>query len=117
MKTKDELNERRYGTKTPNKFDILRQSIIIGVIDERGVAHSELTYYENMRLYEDAFPFITTKRWRWDFDKCVTTSIYADTFEDGDGDIIRNHLRREYGIRFYENGHHDIEYFIGKMSI
>ncbi len=116
METKKQINEFRYGTPTPKKFDILREAWIIGIIDNNGVAHSRQFYYEEAPTHEEIFPLTRDKRWRWDFDKCISTSVYGDTFEKGDGDIIRNHLRREYGIRFWENGYHDIDYFISRMS-
>lgn len=116
MKTLEELNIKRYGVAKPNKFDILSMCWIIGVIDSNGVAHSKSFYYEDAKNHEDYYPLIRDKRWRWDFDKCINLSVYRDCFEVGDGDIIRNHLRREYGIRFYSNGFHDIEYLCSKMS-
>lgn len=115
-KSEKELNFKRYNTETPTKFDILRDSWIIGVITSNGVAISQSFYYDEAPMHEDLFPLIHDKRWRWDYDKGINFSVYGDTFETGDGDIIRNHLRREYGIRFWENGFHDIQYFMSKMS-
>lgn len=116
MKKQYEINQLRYGTPKPKKFDILLDAWIIGIIDRNGVAHSKQFYYEDALTHEDIYPLTHDKRWRWDFDKCISTSVYGDTFEIGDGDIIRTHLRREYGIRFHKNGYHDIDYFISRLS-
>jgi len=111
-----ELNNERYGTNTPNKFDRLRWAWIVGVIDSNGVVYSKSNFFLDQKTHEDLFPLIHQKRWRWSFSDCINSSIYADTFEDGDFDKIRNHLRREYGIRFWENGYHDLDYFCSKLS-
>ena len=105
-----------YGTDNPNKFDKLLDEVIVGVIDRNGVAHSQKFHFSERKTHGDIYPTIHEKRWVWDYDKGVTFSVYGDTFEYGDGDIIRNHIRRTYGIRFWENGYHDIEYFMSKLS-
>ena len=114
--TNKEQNIDRYCTPNPNKFDKLKEDWIIGVIGRNGVAVSRQFYFDDAPTHEEIFPLVHDKRWRWDFSNGISFSVYGDRFEEGDGDIIRNHLRREYGIRFYENGYHDIQYFISKLS-
>ena len=111
-----ESNKNRYFTENPNKFDRLRWDWVIGIITNQGVAISRQFYFDDAPTHEELFPLSQDKRWRWDFDKGVNTSIYSDNFEQEDFEIIRNHLRRDYGIRFYENGFHDVEYFTSKMT-
>lgn len=112
--------EYRYGTTTPNRFDKLRHSYIVGIIDQDGMILSkqiDFTDDDVERTHESLFPLIKTgKRWTWSFDKSVEYWLYKENFEDGDFDKIIRHLRRTYGIRFWSNGYHDLDYFISKMS-
>lgn len=116
METEKERNFDRYATETPTKFDVLRWSWILGIMNSNDVAISQQFYFDEAPTHEEIFPLAKERRWRWDFDKGITLSVYSDNFTKEDCEIIRNHLRREYGIRFYENGFHDIPYFISKMS-
>jgi len=112
-----EQNLFRYGIEKPNKFDRLREDWIVGIITNQGVVVSQQHYYEDAPTHEDLWPLVRCKRWRWDFDKGVNFSVYGNQdFEVGDSDLIKDHLRREYGIRFMSNGYHDIDYFISKLT-
>ena len=113
---KREITNFNYGLDNPNKFDKLRYDWIVGVIKRDDTVISQQHYFADAPTHEDIYPLIHEKRWRWDFDKGVSKSVYGDTFDVGDFDLIRYHLKREYGIKFYENGFHDIQYFISRMS-
>ncbi len=57
------------------------------------------------------------KGWRWNFDRCIDWSVYSNgNLEDGDFDLVREHLRRKYKIYFYENRYHDLEFFNRKLK-
>ena len=117
MTDKELSNIKLYGHPKPNKFNILSKSIIVGVIERNDVARSkQFNYGVDLATHERLYPLIYDRRWRWSLEKGIIFSVYGpDTGAPVDKEIIRNHLRREYGIRFLENGSHDSKYFLSKI--
>lgn len=106
-----------------NKFDILRKSIIIGFIDSYDAVHSYQYIIPddgdmNIPVHSDLFGVQCSRRWRWDYNDCInyTGGNMQQDWTDTDFDSIRNHLTKNYGIKFWDNGYHDIDYFMSKMS-
>jgi len=88
---------------------------IVGVVDHLDVVYSkfgmfsETTEIAHARDLPNAFC-----KWRWDFDRNIYY-LLADKPTPTQFDFIRRHLTRKYNIRFWENGHFDIDDFISKM--
>jgi len=98
------------------KYTKLRWSYIVGYIDHNDVVHSRMfSFDEAAKTHYDVFG-MKLKGWRWDYDRCLDFSVFQKTWDEGDGDLIRAHLESEYGIPFYSNGHHDVEFFCNKMD-
>lgn len=88
-------------------FELLYNSIIIGYVDNNGAVHSKEIHYSKDVGHKEFFG-IVTKAWRWTCDKGVIN--LDELMEIDDWDFVKRHLESEYGIKFMENGFHDIEY-------
>lgn len=100
-----------------SKFDTYRWGSIVGVIDSYDAVHSQhVPLEEGPAFHDDLFPMQTHKRWRWTFCDCFSVSVLGDKLTDEDYDLVMAHMTKKYGIKFWENGHHDIDNFISKMS-
>jgi len=99
-------------------FNLLKYGIIIGIIDNYGAVHSKFfSIDDDQQTHEELWPTRRTKRWRWTFSNCFNTSILSDEkLNIEDWDKIRQHLTRNYGIRWQDNGYHNIDYFMGRMK-
>lgn len=111
-------NIEYYGLENPNEFQKLRHSGIIGIIDSYD--NVESTIYplskNNIPTHSDLYPSNTFKRWRWSFSNELESFINISDFNIEDWDRVRNHIESRYGIKFWENGYHNIDYFIEQMK-
>lgn len=92
-----------------NKFTRLISGNITGCIDAYDAVHSVFSD-EDLPTHADLFT-TTHFLWRWNWNQSIWYSVYNDispTLEQLDA--IERHLERVYGIKFWENGHHDIDY-------
>jgi len=95
----------------------LRYSVIIGYIDGYDAVHSILISGKNYigQTHEDMFgPCL--RGWRWDYDRGMDFSILCSNIDFDDADSIRNHLTDRYRIPFYDNGYHDVQFFVKMMN-
>lgn len=101
-----------------NKFDDMRWGWIIGVVDAYDAVHSVFVglHSDESRFHEDHFPMQSHKRWRWCFSDCFSKSVLGEPLTEEDYDRIMIHITKKYGIKFWDNGHHDIDHFISKIS-
>lgn len=96
-----------------NAFKRLRFGNILGIVDAYGAVHSKLTGNE-VECHETFWPTNTFVRWRWTFRDSL--SAYVSTMPSlEEFDAIRNHLERKYGIRWCDNGYHDIDFLMEKF--
>jgi len=103
-----------YIVPNPNQYDKLRWHYIIGIIDSYDAVHSKDCYFAECPTHHMLYPNQTFKRWRWTFDdgiKCFSADLNRE-----DVDRIINHIESVYGIKFNENGFHDVQDFISKLS-
>jgi hypothetical protein len=96
-----------------DKFKRLLRGNICGIVDGYGAVHSVFT---DDRVDFHASHFVLVRcRWRWNHDKGIwwigecrpTEEEYA---------AIQNHLTRVYGLKWWENGHHDIGHLLKKAG-
>lgn len=101
-----------------NKFDNMRWGWIIGIIDAYDAVDSVFVALDSndSRFHDDLFPMKSHKRWRWCFSECFSNSVLGEPLTEEDEDKVMRHITKKYGIKFWENGHHDIDHFISKMS-
>lgn len=99
-----------------NPFDKLRWGSIVGVIDSYDSVHSEYCELGKPRFHEEIWPTICHKRWRWNFEDGLSKSFLGERLSDEDFDRVMSHLTRKYGIKWQENGYHDWQYLLDKMS-
>ena len=98
-------------------FQELRDGYILGIIDSYDAIHSEFISKNNRGNYcrEDFWPTQTHKRWRWNFDEGIH-KFYSGEWGNDDWSIIINHITKKFGIKFWENGYHDLDYFEEKLK-
>ena len=97
------------------KFTDLNSGFIAGCIDAYGAVHSVFDP-DDVPCHADHFT-TTHVLWRWSTHGNIDWSVYSDedrTIEHTD--LIRSHLTRTYGIRFYENGHYDVNHFCDMLD-
>ena len=83
---------------------------IVGVITNQDEILSILKCFEDIENHEDYYPLIQ-KRWRWSYQDGVDWSSSTVEITKDDRLRVREHLTRKYGIRFWDNGYHDLDYF------
>jgi len=106
--------EYKYIVPKPNRYDKLMYHSIIGIIDSYDAVHSEDFHFSEYPTHQWLYPTQTFKRWRWSFDDGIT--CLSDDLNAEDYDRIINHIETVYNIKFNDNGFHDVQDFISKMS-
>lgn len=86
---------------------------IIGIVDAHGVVHSEFTGTEIKQ--HDLFPTAQC-RWRWNHDKSIHWFMLECRPTEPQYDDIQAHLTKKYGLRWWKNGHHDIDHLLAKCE-
>lgn len=92
------------------KRQLLRGNII-GVVTAQGQVDSQFTGGEIKT--HDIWPRCRC-RWRWNHDKSIHTFLSEGRPTAEETEAIRNHLTRKYGLKWWENGHHDIDDLLGR---
>jgi|ADurb_Cas_01_Slu_FD_contig_31_2973174_length_1056_multi_6_in_0_out_0_2 hypothetical protein len=104
-------------SKTKTYWTDLRHSVIIGYIDGYDAVHSVLILFKDYvgQTHEDMFgPCL--KGWRWDYDRSLDFSILCGKLDPEDSDRVRDYLTNTYGIPWYSNGYHDVQFFCDMMD-
>jgi hypothetical protein len=83
---------------------------ILGIIDAYGSVHSKFTG-EKIEVHGDHFPGQTHCRWRWSDRDSISWLTHEQKPTEEQYDAIQRHLTREYGLKWWENGHHDLDHF------
>lgn len=96
------------------KWQKLRDGNILGVVDSYGAVHSVLT--EDVEFHSDYYPATYFCRWRWDFDKGLWWISKETKPDEEQQDAIRRHLNKKYGIKWWDNGFHDIDFILTKCG-
>jgi hypothetical protein len=90
----------------------LRDGHILGIVDSYGAVHSVFT--GSIAFHAEHFPQTHHCQWRWNEDKSINW-ISAERKPDAEQmDAIRRHLTKRYGLRWWDNGHHDIDHLQAK---
>jgi hypothetical protein len=99
-------------------FQELRDGYILGIIDSYDSIHSAFISLDNRGNYchADFWPTQTHKKWRWDFDDGIHKFCSESSWTEADWDSIRTHITKKFGIKFWENGYHDLDYFEEKLK-
>lgn len=97
----------RLNKKTVKKF--IWDYWIVGVITNQGQILSICDDFDTILAHGDYYPLVQ-KRWRWSYQNGLT-SVQHHMFDDDDWQFVRDHLTKKYGIPFWDNGYHDIDYF------
>jgi hypothetical protein len=84
------------------------------VVDSYGAVHSEFTG-EKVAFHAEHFPAHHCQ-WRWNHSQSIwwITAEHKPTEEQYEA--ITNHLTRKYGLKWWENGHHDIDHLQAKWA-
>jgi len=99
--------------KADSRFERLLTGSILGVVDSYGAVHSEYITSET-KCHEDLWPGVTHCCWRWNHNNSVFC-IFGKPSEE-DFDKIQRHLSRKYGLKWWDNGHHDIDHLLLKAG-
>lgn len=97
-----------------NDFKRLRFGNILGIVDAYGAVHSRFTYDE-VECHQSFWPTNTYVRWRWCFREGIYSLVSCKPSEE-ELESIRNHLTHKYGIKWYDNGYHDIDFLMKKFG-
>lgn len=81
---------------------------IIGIIDSYGAAHSQFTGGE-IKTHEELYPMKSHARWRWNHSESLHWFLAEHKPSDEECEIAQKHLTRKYGLKWWSNGHHDID--------
>lgn len=100
--------------KKSNQFTKLRLGHIVGVVDSYGAVHSEFTG-ERVAHHTD---FWQTRHclWRWNFDQGIWWISPETRPNDEQFEAIQNHLTKKFGIKWWENGYHDLDHFMAQLT-
>ena len=88
---------------------ICEEAEIIGIVNADDSVESKLCNGADSETHAGLFPN-KLKRWRWRFRDGLD-----NTFHSCDRDdlmIVRDHITREYGIPFWDNGYHDLDFLL-----
>ena len=91
------------------RFLRLRDGHILGVIDAYGAVHSVFTG-SDVAFHAEYFGLSQHCQWRWDDDHSVNWITEDRKPNEEEMDSIRRHLSKHYGLKWWENGHHDIDH-------
>lgn len=98
----------------PKPFTKLRFGNVIGIIDSYGAVHSLFTKdVENHSLY---WPATNCVKWRWSFSQGIWWITRETAPDSVQFDAIQRHLSRKYGLKWWDNGHHDIDHFRAQLK-
>jgi hypothetical protein len=90
----------------------LKSGKIVGIVDSNGAARSEFTG-DVSAFHADFFPACHC-HWRWDSDQGIWWISSEHKPDAEQMEAIMNHLTKKYGIRWLENGFHDMEHLESK---
>jgi hypothetical protein len=99
--------------KATDKWKKLREGNICGIVDSYGAVHSVLT--ETVEFHADHFP-LSHCQWRWDFDESINWISIERRPSEEQYEAIRTHLTKKYGIKWWDNGYHDIDHILTKCG-
>lgn len=93
----------------------LERGVIIGIIDSYGVIHSKFSL--NLNLCHADIWATSRINWRWDIDKSIW---WIGGFENRPNEeeyiSIQTHITKKYRIKFWKNGHSDIDFFYEQLE-
>ena len=100
----------------PNRRNRLILGHILGYVDSYGAVHSRFTGMD-IKHHSDYYPCVGHHGlWRWSNRQSIHWYV-PDQGPDVEGmEAIRSHLTRKYGIRWWDNGWHDIDHLEGRSS-
>lgn len=99
-----------------NDFITLRRAIIVGIVDHLGVVYSKASKYGEERAYHERDFKNAQVKWTWNFNDGIGWFSPENKPDSEQYDAIMRHITKTYGIKFWENGHHDLDYFEQKWS-
>ena len=90
-------------------FVDLKAGHVVGIVTQQGMVLSEFTGTK-MKHHEELWHGVQHCNWRW----CNSQSIWSASRErypsEEQYDAIMSHMSKKYGLRWFENGHHDWKY-------
>ena len=107
------MNQKKKKNWKKNKYegDNLFLTVIIGVVDNHGVVHSDIyiTGDNSDKTHDEIWPTIRHNKWRWSADSGIKLSMITDgdTLTPADFDSIIQHVKKIYKIRIADNGIHE----------
>jgi hypothetical protein len=91
------------------RFGRLLSGNILGVIDAYGAVHSVFTGDE-IEYHSEHFPQQTHRLWRWNDNRSIHWFTSEGKLNGEEYEAVQRHLTKRYGIKWWENGHHDIDH-------
>lgn len=100
-------------------FIHLREGSLIGIIDSQDAVHSRFIVADRLAIAQDHSSFWPTQkngRWRWRFDGGLTAFVPENAPDAAQWEAVRTHVTKHYGVRFWDNGYHDLHHFLAHLS-
>ena len=108
------LQDTENQTLKSNYWGRLKSGHIIGIVDSYGAVHSEFTG-DKVSFHAEHFQQ-SQCQWRWSHSNSIWWISFEHQPNDEQYDSIMNHLKRKYGIEWWDNGHHDIDFLQKKWK-
>ena len=99
----------------PLRWGRLRHGNILGVVDSYGAVHSVFTG-EKVDFHADHFATAHHCQWRWNDEESINWITAERKPNEEQYDAIQRHLTRKYGLKWWKNGHHDIDHLQAKWA-
>ena len=99
-------------------FNELHSGWIVGIIDSYGAVHSKFCPLHDggLKSHEELFHSNIMKRWRWSYSDGVSNSCLSTRLDVEEWDKVFRHITRKFRIPFWDNGYHDIDFFMARMD-
>jgi hypothetical protein len=88
---------------------------IVGIIDSYGAVHS-INTGEDVENHDTQWPCTNVCKWRWSHRQSIWWILSDHKPDIEQQDAIMRHLTRKYGIKWWDNGHHDIDDLIRRFG-
>lgn len=118
MENQNNSNSQSAAMPCSAKWETLRWAVVVGIVDAYGAVHSKLCPLDTPTsdlFHESIFGTKGHCAWRWSFSDCITWITPEMKPDVEQYDAIQRHLTRRHGLKWWENGHHDIQHFLEQL--
>lgn len=104
-------------------WEILRWGTIVGVAKSDGTVESVFANFhgdreeDDLLFHEHTWPQNDhSVRWRWNFSDSIHVSCLGENPSEEQYESIKNHITKKYSIPFWDNGYHDLDFFLARLE-